>query len=612
MQTTMVIVPDLLFFGTVALFVRCLYIIKPCSFSARFALVIAAWAALWSVLNTGWLISSDVQLQPGILTLLLSDFKDIWPLARSHVLHGLKHIVLLGVIVLVALGILLRCFLRPAKVVASRRHHTKWALSLLVSIFGVLGIGYYDRVNIGSSFAGEVLGFSSHWYALAYIFTGQHKASYPLEHSSNIYHRGERRITPPNVPSHELPNVLVILLEGTSHVVTSLSDAENQTTPCLAGIAGDGVEFRTTRVPVPYTSKAYWATLTATSPVIMTDEVEAIPAEQPYESLATILGGAGYRTAFFEMSKGNFECAPGFFSNMGFDFAWFRENLEDPSAYIGYLGGDDCRMIEPAFKWVKEAEGPFFLMMITSVAHDPFEVPSWFAEPKQDPYEKYLQTVRYTDYFIEKVCGELAANGLEDNTIVCILGDHGTSFRTNQARGRWIPYEEVIRIPWVLRWPGHVQPGKVIDWPCSQMDVTPTILKLIGFDISKADFDGRDAMAKPESARRFYFSSLLLNSPLGFVEDSRKVVYWPYIEKVFEYDLQTDPNEENAMRISGDKLQEIKNSVQTWKERSQIAVDAKKHTKRFLFSHWQVFSSGRSAWAYYVPAGSPKLKSEGQ
>ena len=95
---------------------------------------------------------------------------------------------------------------------------------------------------------------------------------------------------------------------------------------------------------------------------------DAYSEAKPYESLATILGRTGYRTAFFEMSKGNFECAPGFFSNMGFDWAWFRENLEDPSAYIGYLGGDDCRMIEPAFEWIKAGARPFFLLMITSVA----------------------------------------------------------------------------------------------------------------------------------------------------------------------------------------------------------------------------------------------------
>ena len=352
---------------------------------------------------------------------------------------------------------------------------------------------------------------------------------------------------------------------------------------------------------MPYTNKAYWATLTGTTPIIETDEVEAIPIETAYEGLATVLGSAGYRTAFFEMSRGNFECAPGFFRNMGFDFAWFRENLEDPSAYVGYLGGDDFRLIEPAFEWVQEGDEPFLLMMITSIGHDPYNVPEWFEIPKEDPYEKYLQTVRYTDHFLERLCEELKTRGLEKNTLLCVLGDHGTSFRTKEGKGRWIPYEEVIRIPWVIRWPGHIEPGERVEWPCSQMDVTPTVLNVLGFDVSKAKFDGRDSLTKPDLERRFYFSSLLPKSPLGFVEGSRKVIYWPYIDKAFEYDLAIDPNEENAVRIGGEMTEDIKADIRLWENRSQIAVDAKKHTQQLLFSHWRTFSAGRSAWAYYVP-----------
>ena len=47
------------------------------------------------------------------------------------------------------------------------------------------------------------------------------------------------------------------------------------------------------------------------------------------ESLATILGRHGYRSGFFEMSRGPWEGAPGLFANLGFDLGWFRENLQD-------------------------------------------------------------------------------------------------------------------------------------------------------------------------------------------------------------------------------------------------------------------------------------------
>jgi len=598
-ETAIVAFPDILFFAIVALLIRLMYVLKPSAFCARCAILIAAIVVVWSVLNTAWLMVSGVQLQPGILTLFLFDFKDIWPLAKAHVLQGIKQIVLLGIGVLAVGAFFLRCLLRPRKIASSRRNNALWVVALVVIISGALPLSILTRAGAGSSFAGEVLDFSSHWHALTSTVANWHRRPYPLTHSPNIYLAGQREIDTPNIPSGNLPNVVLVLLEGVSHSVTSLSG--RPTTPHLARLAGEGVEFRTTRVPAPYTSKAYWATLTATTPVIDMDEIEAIPAERPYESLATILSGAGYRTAFFEMSKGNFECAPGFFSNLGFDWAWFRENLEDPSAYLGYLGGDDCRMIKPACEWIEEDGEPFLMMMITSVAHDPFDIPDWFEKPEEKAYDKYLQTVRFTDHFLERLCRELQNLGVYENTLICVLGDHGTSFRTEQAKGRWIPYEEVIRIPWVMSWSGHIRAGQVVEQPCSQMDVTPTILSRIGFGIANAGFEGRDALTDVDQERKLYFSSLLPNSPLGYVQHDRKVVYWPYIDKAFEYDLTADPREEHPVTIAAERMEEIEQDIRRWEGMSQIAVDPKKHTQRFVFSHWQIFSAGRSAWAYYVP-----------
>lgn len=596
-----VVLPDLLFFAAVALLIRCLYLLKPSALCARCALLIAGLVSLWSLLSTGWLITSGVQLQPGILMLLLHDFRNLWPLVEPHLMNGLKRIVPLGVGGFGICVFFLWCLLKPDKVIAMRSHHVRWASGLVMAIVVIILAGLLNPPGTSSNVARESLNFSSHWYAMLSTVTSHSEDKYPLRHSPNIYLSGQRQVEVPKCPRSELPNVVLVLLESVPHSVTSLSATVGQTTPYLAHLASEGVEFRTTRVPIPYTSKAFWATLTATTPVIETDDVEAVPADKPYEGLPSILAKVGYRSAFFEMSKGNFECAPGFFSNLGFDWAWFRENLGDPSAFIGYLGGDDCRMIKPAVEWAKENGEPFFLMTITSLTHDPYIVPDWFEKPKDKIYEKYLQTVRYTDYFLEQLYSELHTSGLNDNTLICIIGDHGTSFRTEQAKGRWIPYEEVIRVPWVIYWPGHIAPGQVIQQPCSQLDVAPTILKLIGFDIANADFDGKDALAKPDLERRLYFSSLLPNSPVGFVEKNRKVVYWPYIEKAFEYDLQSDPEEKNPKIIPPDKVEQIKRDILRWERKSQIAIDAKKHTTRFLFSHWQTFSAGRSAWAYYVP-----------
>lgn len=258
-------------------------------------------------------------------------------------------------------------------------------------------------------------------------------------------------------------------------------------------------------------------------------------------------------------------------------------------------------MIDPAMEWADRKDQPFLLMMITSVAHDPFELPAWYGESTGNRFEDYLRAVRYTDDFVREVDARLRQRGIADYTILCVLGDHGESFRADARRGRWVPYEEVIRIPWVLRWPGHVEAGRRVDWPASQMDVAPTLLALLGFDLSQAGYDGRDALTPAPPDRRLYFSSWFDQSPLGFVQGNRKVVYWPYLDQVGEYDLKADPGELKLNLPEGEKRDAAIANVNQWRMDSRMFFDARRFRERVVFDHWHLFASGRSALAYYEP-----------
>ena len=168
---------------------------------------------------------------------------------------------------------------------------------------------------------------------------------------------GERKVRMPMMTAGDRPNVVLVFLESYAYSATSLGDGEADTTPFLARMAQEGVEFRQTRVLVSHTTKALWSTLTSTTPEIEANYAESVPVEQGYEGLCSLLRRAGYRSAFFKMGKGSFESAASLCRNLGYDWAWFRENLEDPSAHLGYLAGDDMRMVGPAFEWVDGGEG---------------------------------------------------------------------------------------------------------------------------------------------------------------------------------------------------------------------------------------------------------------
>ncbi len=596
-----VAVSDLVFFAGLLTLIRLAYALGQHRWAARCALAATALVLGWALANAAWLLATGAQLQPDILQALSHDPLEFWPVVRTHLSKRLSYAIPIGLTVLLGVGWLCWRLARPLTVPAGRRRHLGCALAAGV-VFAVALLGQaFARPGARLGLPGEVLSFSSHWYALISTLTGGSDYADVQTQARHLPRAGERRVGLPRARSDELPNVVLLLLESVSYSASALDDPARGTMPHLAALASQGVEFRSTRVPVSQTTKAFWSVLTGTTPDLEPDYVEAVLADEPYDGLPSILARCGYRSAFFEVSKGSFECAAGLFANLGFDWAWFRENLGDPSAHLGYLGGDDFLMLAPAFEWVDAGSEPFLLMVITSVAHDPYAVPEWYGQVDGDVRAKYLHSVGYTDAFIGALCEQLQARGLDERTILCVMGDHGVGFRSQDRFGRWVPLEEVIRVPWVMRWPGHLPAGRRFDWPCSQLDLTPTVLSLIGFDISRAGFEGRCALTPCDPQRRLYFSSWFAGSPSGYIEGSVKYIYWPYNDLLYRYDLASDPGEESPQSVTGRQKERAAAELARWRRQAQFVIHPRRFRERLAFDHWRAFSAGRSAWAYYVP-----------
>jgi hypothetical protein len=75
----------------------------------------------------------------------------------------------------------------------------------------------------------------------------------------------------------------------------------------------------------------------------------------------------------------------------------------------------------------------------------------------------------------------LDALGLRDDTIVVLTADHGEEFGEHGGigHGRSL-YGEVVRVPLLLRWPGHLEAGRVVTHLSQHLDLAPTILDLAG------------------------------------------------------------------------------------------------------------------------------------
>lgn len=168
----------------------------------------------------------------------------------------------------------------------------------------------------------------------------------------------------------------------------------------------------------------------------------------------------------------------------------------------------------------------------------------------------YLATIRGVDESVGRVLDYLKQEGLEENTIVIYasdqgfyLGEHGWFDK------RWI-FEESLRAPFLVRWPGVVKPGSVNGDLVSNLDFAETFLEAAGVAVP-AEMQGRSLVPilrghRPADWRTsFYYQYYEYPQPhhvrphYGVVTDRYKLVqFYGTGEDYTElFDLREDPRE---------------------------------------------------------------------
>ena len=159
---------------------------------------------------------------------------------------------------------------------------------------------------------------------------------------------------------------------------------------------------------------------------------------------------------------------------------------------------------------------PFALVLATQVPHSPWnKVPAEDLEPLEDVevtlpearaefgtgeerlrtyMRNYLGLVRTVDRNLGRVLNSLQTQGLDDRTIVIFTSDHGFMMghrnligkgtATYFAGGQFGPrrmnmFDDSIRVPLLIRWPGVVKPGTRITQMVSNLDFFPTLLSML-------------------------------------------------------------------------------------------------------------------------------------
>jgi arylsulfatase A-like enzyme len=324
------------------------------------------------------------------------------------------------------------------------------------------------------------------------------------------------------------PNILLILLDDLGWMDLGCQGNPRVDTPHIDRLALQGMRFTDAYAAAPVCSPTRAAVLTGLSPArlritnhipdqkgFIPDGAKVLPAEMldhlPLErvTVAERLQKAGYATGFFGKwhlagragpeGKGLVEFYPehqGFTVNVGgcshagpptyFDpYRIHTLPNRRPGEYL------PDRMADEVIQFMRShRDGPFLAFLWDYAVHYPMEAPAGLIRKYESRVGPGVKDPRYaamteaTDAAIGKILTALDDLGLRDNTLVIFTSDNGPFLGVADAKplrsGKGYLYEGGIRVPLIVRWPDHVQPGSVCSTPVISMDFYPTILEAAG------------------------------------------------------------------------------------------------------------------------------------
>jgi arylsulfatase A-like enzyme len=324
------------------------------------------------------------------------------------------------------------------------------------------------------------------------------------------------------------PNFLLILTDDHGYGDVSTYHESDVQTPHIDRIAAEGMLFTSMRANCTVCSPSRAALLTGRYPdrvgvpgVIRTHAENSWGYFDPQTpTLADELKRAGYHTAIVGKWHLGLQ-SPNTPNQRGFDF--FHGFLGDMmDSYTTHLrhGNNYMRrnheVIDPQghatdlfTNWAadylrqraKHPDQPFFLYLAYNAPHFPIEPPSeWLNKVRQRAPqldEKRARNVAFIEHLddgIGRVLAALKETGFEQNTVVAFTADNGGSLPHAQNNDPWRDgkqshYDGGLRVPFMVRWPGHIRAGSRCDYAGLNFDLFPTFLELSGAKPT-ADLDG--------------------------------------------------------------------------------------------------------------------------
>lgn len=330
----------------------------------------------------------------------------------------------------------------------------------------------------------------------------------------------------------ERPNVVFLYTDDQAHWALGAYGNREIQTPNLDRLASEGALFRNafTTTPVCSPSRASMFASRYSSELGIGDWIN--PRTEPDLGLAPevigwpeLLQGNGYKTGLFgKWHLGTLD-----------RFHPTRQGLEH---FFGFRGGGN-RPMDPELEFEGEVrhwkgslpdllvehglafleahhDQPFLLAIHFRAPHTPYapvpeedsalyrdldptipDVPGLPVERVKKLTREYYASISSVDRNVGRLLDRLDTLGLTDKTIVIFTSDHGYMIGHHglwhKGNASWLlpghqghrpnMFEESIRVPLIIRWPGQIAPGQEPERLASNIDLFPTILDLVGLGV---------------------------------------------------------------------------------------------------------------------------------
>ena len=180
-------------------------------------------------------------------------------------------------------------------------------------------------------------------------------------------------------------------------------------------------------------------------------------------------------------------------------------------------------------------------------------------ERRQSELRTFYRTITRADAAVGAILAELKQLGLDDNTVVIYSSDHGSLLGDHGLSGKWLMYENSIRVPLIIYDPrveANVRHQRR-DEIALNIDLAKTMLSLAGIE-PPAAMQGEDLMPivrgqSPSWRRHFYYEHVYNTNPPrapipvteGIRTENWKYIRYPEASPLYEqlFDLRADPRE---------------------------------------------------------------------